>query len=114
VSRNVLYEGKTEPKIQQGERVDENAQQDPCAEIADIQARQDVRRQEQVEQKAPRTAQDVEERVRHEFLGKVSQERDLGFGLEIFHYILTERADCPKRITFWRALPLRTSRRYLR
>ena len=70
---DVLYKRGSQPKIQEIERIGKNRKQDPRAEIADIEVRQNIGSEEQAYQKAPRTPKHVKKRVRDELLRKLSQ-----------------------------------------
>ena len=74
---DVLYKRGSQSKIQETEGIGKNREQDPRAEIAYIEVRQNVRSEEQADQKAPRTPKHVEKRIRDELLRKLSPKNAL-------------------------------------
>src|ERR1041384_666229 len=70
VLRDVFHKRRAETEIQpvQRERIHENAEQDPRAELAHVEMRKNVRRQQQRESKTPGAAEQIEKRVGDELL----------------------------------------------
>ncbi len=78
---NILGESRTQTEIEQVERTDEDRQQYPGTKLTDGESRQEVRGQQEGDNKAPEAANEVEERVRDELLGKLTEEGDrMGIG----------------------------------